>query len=253
MRTSQDVGIYGAASQVPLMLTMILTASNSIYAPVIADLFKMGERDRMRKIFKTTTRWIFYFSLPISLIFISSAKDVISIFGHGFIEKGTPVLIILTIAQLINCATGGAGFTLTMTGRQKMEFLNSLSLVILSIILNLLLIPMYGVVGASIATGISIAAINLLRLLEVYAIYKIHPYDKGYWKGILSSVIAGLILLLLNKSFSTLPTGFSFLINSFVVGVVFIGFLRLKDISKEERYIMDTIKTKFVDIFAKRA
>ena len=38
--STRDVGIYRAASQVPLAMTMFLVASNSIYGPVVADLYQ---------------------------------------------------------------------------------------------------------------------------------------------------------------------------------------------------------------------
>jgi O-antigen/teichoic acid export membrane protein len=147
MKTSEDVGIFKAASEIPLILPVILGASNSIYAPVVASLHHKGEYDRLHNLFRITTRWVYSLALPLSLIIIFSTREIMSIFGKGFLEKGIPVLMIFTLAQFVNCVTGGVGFTLTMTGKQKLEFYNSLGLFLMNVMLNLILIPRFGSMG----------------------------------------------------------------------------------------------------------
>ncbi|OGW13348.1 MAG: hypothetical protein A3G93_07865 [Nitrospinae bacterium RIFCSPLOWO2_12_FULL_45_22] len=244
MRASFDVGIYRAASQVPHFLTLILNASNSIYAPVIADLFYQGEKERLGKIFKTTTRWVFYITLPASLIFIFSAKEIMSIFGTTFVSQGAIVLIILTIAQLINCTTGGVGVTLTMTGKQNMEFGNSATLALLNIFLNTLLIPKYGVIGAAIATTIAISTINIVRLIEVFLLYRIHPYDLEYLKGCLAFIF--LILVLFILTYMDLPNFISLLTNTVAVLGIFILILMRLGFNGEDRFIIEKVRSKLV-------
>jgi len=189
MNNPAGVGIYRAASQIPVFLVLILVATNSIYAPAIAEMHHLKQKDRMNKIFKTTTLWVFIFTLPLVLILFFSAKDIMAIFGSVYVETGAPVLMVLAVAQFTNCVTGGVALTLSMTGKQHVEMINSLLLVMMSIALNYFLIPVYGPLGAAIATGISIAVINLVRLVEVYIIYKIHPYDMGYVQGIISALV----------------------------------------------------------------
>ena len=244
MKTSQDVGIYNAATQVPLLLVIFLNASNSIYAPVIADLFHKGEKARIEKMFKTTTRWIYFIVLPASLIFVSSAREAMSIFGHDFVEKGTPVLIILTVAQFVNCITGGIGFTLSMTGRQKLELINSIVLVVLNVILNVLLIPRYNVVGAAIATATSIILINMLRLVEVYKLYQIHPYSRSYSKAFIPAVVSILLLLIVKL----LELGFiwDIMFNIFIVGITFSIYIRITGFDETDKYIFKMVRAKLI-------
>lgn len=168
MKTTKEVGIYRAASQIPIFLTLVLMASNSIYAPAIAELHHLDQRERLGKIFKTTTRWVFLLTLPISLIIIFSAREILAVFGSAYIEAGVPVIIVLVISQFINCATGGVGYTLIMTGKQHVEMLNDLATVIINIALNYFLIQKYGSYGAAVGTGIALGSVNLIRLVEVY-------------------------------------------------------------------------------------
>jgi O-antigen/teichoic acid export membrane protein len=257
MKSSIDVGIYRAASQIPIFLTLILTAANSIYAPAIAEMHSRGQTERMDKIFQSTTRWVFLLTLPVTLVLIFSPGEVMAIFGHNYIEAGIPVLMILAFAQFVNCATGGVAFTLSMTGKQHVEMYNSLVMVAINIAMNYYLIPTHGCLGAAIATGTSLVVINLVRLVEVYFLCKIQPYNMGYIQGVVCGAIAGIALYLLDKYLLiddylltnnyllNHPILVRLVSNSLVVCLIFvIGFI-IKGITDEDRFIFDAIAKKF--------
>jgi O-antigen/teichoic acid export membrane protein len=114
------------------------------------------------------------------------------LFGKGF-EGGAMVLLILGTGHLANAATGPTGVLLTMTGKQKWELANTVSLVIFNLILNLLLVPKFGTIGAAIATGISIATINLLKLIQVRAFFGLRAYNVKFLKGLTAIGCAGVV------------------------------------------------------------
>lgn len=245
MMSSTDVGIYRAASQIPILLVLVLTASQSIYAPAIAEMHHLGQMKRLERIFKTTTRWTFFIALPVAIILIFSAREIMAIFGSIYIVAGTPVLIILVIAQLINCLTGGVMSTLNMTGKQHIEMSNSFAMVAINIMLCYFLIPMYGCLGAAFATALSIGAINLVRLLEVYLLYKIHPYNIEYVYGIVSGVLSVVILYFLDKYLTDHSCVIRLFANILVVSVMVVLPFMIKGISDEDKYLFDTVTKKF--------
>ncbi|NOG43139.1 flippase [Candidatus Brocadia sinica] len=257
MKTPREVGVYRAASQVPIFLTLILTAFNSIYAPAIADMYHRGQMGRLGKIFKTTTRWVFLLTLPFTLILIFSAGEILTIFGRDYIKEGIPVLRIIAIAQFINCATGGVAFTLTMTGKQKTDMINNMVMVVVNVALNYFLIPKYGCLGAAIATGISIGTVNFSRLWEVYFIYKIQPYNMSYMPGIACGTIGIIILytldkyflveeyLLINNYLLNHATLIKLVSNGLVVCIIFVVGFIIKGFREEDRFVLDAITKKF--------
>lgn len=189
LASAEDVGIYNAAAILAMQATLFLTSFNAIFSPTIADLFHRGRMRELEELFKTTTKWIFAFTFPVMLVFALFSRPLMRLFGHGFVA-GEPVLISLGVAHLINAGTGAVGFMLIMTGRQKLELINTFTLGGLNVLLNFLLIPRYGVLGAGIATGLAIALVNLGRLLEVYRFYRLHPYKLSYWKPFVAGGVA---------------------------------------------------------------
>ena len=101
-------------------------------------------------------------------------------------------LQILSAGEFVHTLVGPNGTTLTSYGKTTLLMIDAVLAAILNIVLNLLLIPRYGISGAAIATAISLAVSNVLVSGQLYYYYRIHPFRSNYIK----SVIAGLLVLL---------------------------------------------------------
>jgi O-antigen/teichoic acid export membrane protein len=76
--------------------------------------------------------------------------------------------------------------TLHLTSKKyKYDLVFTFILLILVFILNVLLIPIYGIIGAAISTGFALIVYNLGRMLFVYFVYDIHPFKWNQLKIIL--------------------------------------------------------------------
>jgi len=110
--------------------------------------------------------------LPIGLAVGFFAKEIITmIFGEGFVYSVLP-LQILIVGTVINGATGRPiGGTLAATGRPDLHPRVATSAAITNIIFNLILIPYFGIIGAAIATAISLTVQVLLNLFLVTIVF----------------------------------------------------------------------------------
>jgi O-antigen/teichoic acid export membrane protein len=246
LSTIKDVGIYRAASQVPFVMTFFLIAISSIYAPIAANLFHKKEMSRFANMFKTTTRWISYAVIPIFVFILFSAKEIMMLFGKGYAETGYIIIIILSFGQLVNCVTGSVGYTLTMTGKQGIALIFSITLLAVNIVLNLLLIPKYGVLGAAIASSISAASINLAKLGAVYKIYKFLPFSGEFVKYLVPSILSSGLIYILNNVMR-IQTGL--VINIVIIVFVFgSSYLLLMKNYSEDMFVISKVKEKLLNL-----
>ena len=137
----------------------------------------------MSRLCKLVSRWILTMAIPISLIFVLYPGKVMLLFGPDYIVSA-PVLVILTGAAFIQAILGAPGAVLTMAGYTRLALWNSLGAFILNIIMNIILIPRYGIYGAAWATLISLTAIGFTRVIEVHWILKISFLSKKFLKPI---------------------------------------------------------------------
>jgi len=237
--SSADVGIYNAASITAVQASIFLGSFTPIFLPSIAELSNQNRFNELENLLKLVTRWVFIFTLPLSVIFVLFSKEIMGIFGHEF-RMGWTVLVVLSLAQLINASTGPVGSILTLGGRQKMELLNSSCLGLCNIILNIFLIPRYGILGAAIATASSLTLVNVLRLFEVYSFFKMHPYRYSYLKPILASLVAFGVWLLMDLFRQTHETihvsGIFIFVITYLLTITLLGF------DEEDKLVLQSIK-----------
>jgi O-antigen/teichoic acid export membrane protein len=238
-----DVGIYRSAAQVTLILTFIRIAFNAILAPLVADLYYKKDMAGLDHIFKITTKWVFYLTIPLFIILLFSGVEILTLFGEEF-TTGVNVLIVLAFARLIQNLTGGLGFALIMSGREKLEFINTFLISGSNIIFNLILIPRYGIIGAAIATGFSIILINLIRLVQVKKKLGIFPYDMRFVKGLIGPVLSIGVLFITKPFMDEFDYILSILLVSFLTMTITTLTLVSLKLDKEDKIILKAIKLK---------
>ena len=179
---TSSVGVFAIAMKLSFLISIILITVNNISAPKFSELYWSGERAKLQKLIRQSSKMIFLASLIIGFIIIIFAKEILSIFGDEFID-GVDVLYLLIASQLINSFTGSVGILLNMTGHQKAYKYITLTALIISMILYYLLIPIYGIIGAGISAMIGSIIINLWAML--YAKIKLgyttyyNPFQKA--------------------------------------------------------------------------
>ena len=138
---------------------------------MMSQLHGKGDFKEMAHLYKFVSRWLITFSIPISLVFIIYPTKVMLLFGPNYIDSAS-ILVVLTISAFIQTAMGATGPILSMSGYIRLVFWNSLGAFILNIVLNIILIPKFGALGAAWATLISMTSIGLVRAIEVQFILK---------------------------------------------------------------------------------
>jgi O-antigen/teichoic acid export membrane protein len=244
-RNSFEVGIYNAVLRIAPMITIPLAAVNVIFAPMISEMYGKGQLDRLEVVFKLVTKWIFLTSFPIFLVIVVFGEPVLYIFGAEF-SVGAPALRILSAGYLVDASVGSVGFMLAMTGRPRVILINSVLLSIANLALNILLIPQYGILGAAIAVGTAAAAINLLRLGEVYYFLKMHPYRRDFAKPLLSGLIVLSIVWPLSLAL-TYQSGEAMMLQLLLVPPFILGYvvlLRAFKLSDEDETVVRMIVRK---------
>ena len=161
MSSMENVGVYSVVTKLALLSSFVITSINTIVAPKFSELYYTEDIDALRKIAKKSSKLIFFSTLPISMMLVVFGTELLSMFGDVF-TAGTLALIMLTIGQLVNAMAGSVGYLLNMTGHQKT--LNKIVMLggVCNVVLNLLLIPSYGINGAAFASMFSMVLWNLI-------------------------------------------------------------------------------------------
>ena len=161
------VGIYRVAAQGAALVAFGLQAANAVIAPQFARLYAKQDMARLQRLVTASARAILLVSLPVATVFVLFGGILAGwVFGPEFVKSQAP-LAILAAGQLVNVAMGSVGFLLNMTGHEGDVARTLLITAGMNIILNLVLIPPFGMAGAAIATTISLASWNIMLHVAV--------------------------------------------------------------------------------------
>ena len=197
--TSSEVGIYNAAMPTASLLLMSGGAFGVIFMPVVSELYARGRENDLRSTYSSVTKWIFAITLPAFLLMTLFSDSIVRImFGSEYIV-GATALRILAFGYFITSLFGLASSLLQSYGKTKIIMGCSFIGASINFILNFLLIPIYGVTGAAIATGFSLALLGLLYLFFIYRIGRVQPFKSSYVKPLFASLIALSVVYVITK------------------------------------------------------
>jgi len=194
-----EIGAFQAAEQISMLPAIVLLSFNKIFSPMITDIYEKREMGRLDELFKISTKWGLYVSLPLLIVVIFCPSPVLRVvYGESY-GTGTTVLLLITLAQIVNTATGSVASILSMTGYQK-TFLFSTGIAFIACVgLNLGLTPLFGAIGAAVSLGCGIALLNILLLCNVRRILGLWPYDRRYYKLLIALLPTAVMVFLLKQ------------------------------------------------------
>lgn len=154
-----DVGLYNAANRLASLAVFGLTAVAAWVPPHISEAYAHGDRSRMQQLATVAARATAGFMVPVAIILFAFGPWFLRLFGPDF-AAASVALRILVLGQLLNAATGPVGYFLTLTGHQSRVAWVEGASALVNFVLNVALIPPFGIVGAAIAGAVANAFRN---------------------------------------------------------------------------------------------
>lgn len=162
LESVDQVALYRVALSISLMVSFGLQSVSAAMAPHLARLYHHGDLDRLQHIVFQSTKVVIAFSFFVVAFLVVFGDDLLGFFyGSKFVAAYTP-LAILVVGQFVKSLTGAAAMLLNMTGNENSTASILGKSVVINIVLNLTLIPIWGMNGAAIATVITILIRNIM-------------------------------------------------------------------------------------------
>jgi O-antigen/teichoic acid export membrane protein len=151
-----EVGYYAVAVVLIQGITLLPGAIQRVTTPAIASYYGKNEYENIRKLIKKTMAKTFLITIFFSLLLAIFGKFLIGfLFTEEFLFAYPPLLILL-IGYSVSGTYNSIGGAFTSVGKLKTVFILSIFSVVSNTILNLVLIPKYGIIGAASATSFSL-------------------------------------------------------------------------------------------------
>lgn len=199
-KTAQEVGLYNGAVPLARLIRLALSSTIIIYLPVISKLYSQHLIAEIKRTYQVLTKWIFSISLPIFLILFLFPETVLGIFFGSQYGEAAMALRILSLGFMFHAFFGPNGMTLMAMGRTRLLLWANLLAAGSNVVLNVILIPLWGINGAAVASLSSYLILNVFFAATLYNLSKIHPFTKSYLKQIIACGTVMAVIYVLTRS-----------------------------------------------------
>ncbi len=227
-----QVGLYHAAYRLAAFQSIAMNSFVPMFSTAIAEAHAREDRETIIYYYRLVVRWAMLVTMPLCLLCLVFGRKLLHVFGAEF-EAALPVLLIITLASFIDAGVGPAGQFLQMIGRERAASALVISAALVTVGLNVLLIPRYGAVGAAMGTGAGIALLNLGRLLALRKFLGVFPYSQLSLRLLLVSACAAAIALL------AAPLGL--LAQGMILLLLYVTGMRLFCLHEEDREMLERL------------
>ncbi|WP_297464210.1 flippase [Thermococcus sp.] len=188
------VGLYNAASPLARFIPVFLASLTVLYNPIATGFFARGELDKLGRFYSVITKWVVLLTFPLFLLLVAYPVPVLgTLFGGEYTGAWKP-LVILSLGFAFNSLAGPTGLTLITMGMPGKNLKGDSLGAGLNVLLNYLLIPVYGMTGAALSTASSYIATNLYKL-SVLLRSGINPFNGRYVRILLGGSVITLAML----------------------------------------------------------
>lgn len=243
--TTGVVGVYNVVYPLAQLLTVVLSAFGFIVMPVISSLDAEESVAEMRRTYQLSAKWILLATLPVFLVVALFPEMVIRLTFGAEYDSGALALSALALGFFTHAIVGPNGNTLTSVGRTRLIMYDNIVVAVTNVVLNILLIPTYGLLGAAVATSISYGLLNALYTYQLYRETGIHPFTAGMVRpSVIAVAIVGVVYWLTTTFFvvtvPVLVVGFAAFLLLYALVV-----LRFGGIENEELVLLWSFEERF--------
>ncbi len=188
----QEIAYYNVAIFIAAVIAVPQRAMHQILMPLSAKYLNENDFDALDDLYKKSALNLFIIAGFIFLLIVLNIKELYFLIPEEF-NGGLFVVLIISAAKLYDAILGSNNAILFNSDYYRMVLFFGVILVAIMIFLNILLIPLFGINGAAMATFLAIFMYNTLKLFFVYKKFKILPFTKNSLKiGVLVFILVGL-------------------------------------------------------------
>lgn len=239
-----NFGIYSIAFTISMVVEIPRRSISFTAFPALAEAWKKLEMDRIKLFHQKASINQTLAGILIFLLIWVNIDYLFDIMPNGDIYKTSKwVIVIIAGSKLLELATGLSGEVITGSKYFFYNLVFTSLLVFVAIITNWWLIPLFGINGAATASCISIVAFTVAKTIFIGVKFKLHPFSKE----LLITITLGAFLFFATLLIPSISNPyFGIIINTLIVGLVYLIAAYKLNLSQEYVHIWKKIKSRIM-------
>ncbi len=171
-------GLYAIAMAITDVIAKPMRALSAISGPMVAHHLETGNMEELKVLYKKSSLNMTIIGLGIFLLIWTVLPHVFEIMSNtSEVRAASYAVFFLGLAQVWDMMTGINNDIIIYSKYYRFNLYLTLFLAGINIVLNLWLIPAYGITGAAMATCISFFLFNLVKFLFIRIKFGLQPFS----------------------------------------------------------------------------
>lgn len=170
-----EAAVYTTATRFKVLGQLAGQGLAQAAQPALVRALADGDLTRARALYQRTTIWLVLLTWPVWLGYAALAPVLLGFFGPGYGE-GAHIAVVLAATMMFASACGMADVALVAAGRTTASLAGIIAATSATVLLDLLLIPAHGALGAALGWSAGVIVKNALPLAQIWRHYGLRPF-----------------------------------------------------------------------------
>lgn len=225
-----EVAYYSVGIYIASIVAIPTRAMQQITSPITAKDMNDNNINEVEKLYKQTSINLLIIGGLFFLLINLNIADLYELINKPQFTKGIWIVLIISVAKLMELALGTGNAILVNSKYYKIFFYLSLAMAISVILLNKWLINLIGINGAALATLIVVIVYSIIKIIYIKAKLKIQPFGLNTVKVIVLVLVIFTAFYFWNFSFHPL---LNIILKCVIIGVIYLVLIKKMRISKD--------------------
>ena len=173
----ENIAFYSVATYIALVISVPSRAMHQIVYPITAKLMHENNYDELNSLYKKTSINLQVVGGFVMLCIFVNINQLYEMVPKEY-SGGIMVVFMIGLSKYFDLVLGNNNAIIFNTKYYKTVLFLGVALVVLTVALNMIFIPIFGIIGSAFATLLSITLYSLAKLLFVVKKLHLYPFTK---------------------------------------------------------------------------
>ena len=194
--SEREVAYYALATKVKMVLATTVSALGPVLLPRMTYCLNHNQYNKFEEYIKKSLHFVLILAIPIVIFFVIMAPETVDVLGGIDYKEAIPCMQTVTLAVIpLGIGNVACQQILTPLGKERLTMISTIYGACLNFVVNAILIPKNGAVGAAIATVLAESIVMIIQVhyswKEMKAAFLKIPYGKLF---LINSIATGCLL-----------------------------------------------------------
>ncbi len=234
-----STGIYAISFYFGMMILIPGKAMRRISATFLSEGLRNNDLNKVKLVYQKTNLNMFLSGIIIFVFLWANIGNILRILPEEY-AAGKWVIFIIGMAFLMSMVSGLSNQIILYSNAYRVHAFSMLGLLVILILSNLIFIPMFGLIGAALATLLTYSVDTIFKWAYVWYKFKIQPFQRKH----LFSLALALAIYSITVLIPELPLIPDILLRCLIITIAFVMSLRYFNLSEDISAFIDMILNK---------